>query len=188
MLMLFFRFELKSQDFNDETRSSSNSKRSYFNVFSKVNFSNYGTREKNNISIGDPGSGDTFTLESSCFLNYELIQHYFSVGAGIIASRTFRPNVNMLALTGEIKGYLSDEINTVFIYLQAGKSFPLADLIINGQHVGIGIGYRFNVGKEILMIDFSSTVKSVQFDGERFNESNDKAWIRGLYFGLGYQF
>lgn len=186
LFLVSFEFKSISQDFSND--STEHIRRSYINCFGRLNFNNYGSRERNNLSIGDPGTGDTFTVEISSFFNYEIIRHYFVFGAGLVGSRTYRPNVNMIAFTGELKGYLSNEITTIYIYLNVGKSFPVDDFIINGQHVSIGLGYRFNIGKEVFMIDFSSSVKSVQFDNKRFNESQDKAWIRGLYLGVGYQF
>lgn len=138
--------------------------------------------------FAQPERNGTITLDIKGFANYYLIRDYLSFGGGIMLSRTYAPNFNQFWFMGELKGYLSDEINTIYLYIQGGKSIPIGDVFINGQGLGIGAGYRFEAFENVFMVEISSFNRSVQFDNLRYGESKDKVLVTGVYMGIGFQF
>jgi hypothetical protein len=121
-------------------------------------------------------------------VNYHLIKKYFSVGAGTMLTRTYTPNYNQFWFYADLRGYLSDEINTIYIFLKIGKSIPIGNFLLNGQGVGLGAGFRFKVLGHIFLADVSLWSRSAQFDQERWISSNYKVGTGGTFFGLSYLF
>ena len=145
--------------------------------------------EKNGNSL-TTGDFDNKTLIAGLegTINYHLIKKYFSVGASMMTTRTFSPNFNQLWLHADLRGYLSDEINTIYIFFRLGKAIPIGNLFLNGQGVGLGAGFRFKVLNQIFLADISLRIRTAQFDQKEWIPSDHKANAGGTFFGLSYVF
>lgn len=143
---------------------------------------------QNNSLFVNAGYENTIAVDISAMFNYKLIGDYLSLGIGLQATRCFTPNFNQLGILGDVRGYLSDEINTIFLYLQIGQFIGIDDVFTRGLDLGLGVGYRFQLENHIFMIDLSSRGKSASIDGEFYRNSDNRLNVTGLFIGLGYQF
>jgi len=138
------------------------------------------------------GIDDTYdnvlALQLDFLANYDLIRDYLSVGLGLYGSRVYKPNFNQIGFLGELRGYLSNEVNTIFLFIQMGQSIPIGRSVYRGLDLSFGAGYRFAIQNHILMVHISAGGKRSSYNNDFYRYSDNYVMATGVYFGLGYQF
>lgn len=182
--MTFFLAVLNSLNAQDDEENKK--KEFYFNAQVAYSITNEYSSSRNQGLLSNY-TNDVQTLDISYMAFYPLIRNYLSLGGGGMLSRSFGPNFNQFWLMGELRGYLSDEPSTIYFLIYGGKSLAMGDFFVNGQGLGIGVGFRFELMERLFMVDLRTFNRSVQFDNVRYRDSNSKGLLTGAYFGLGFR-
>lgn len=144
--------------------------------------------ESNIPEVDRTGYDIILSSDFRALYNSYIIKNYLSVGAGAAVSRTYHANFNQLWGFIDLRGYFSDEKNTIYIFINLGKSWAINDLWLDGQGGGVGVGYRFEWEETLFSVEINPFNRSVSFDNKRYRNSDDKMIIFGTNIGISVYF
>lgn len=115
------------------------------------------------------------------FQHRYLIGRYFAVGLGGVFTYQTDPNLGYAQILLDMRGFLSDEENTVYPFIRGGTAIS-TNLDYNKSIIlGLGIGYRFHLFDKLWSVDLSR-------DARQFWLKDDVGTFTGtLSLSLGIQ-
>jgi len=170
------------------TQTQPDTKRTFINVTTTFSTSGRYQAETTLANVDRTGYDVILSSDIRALYNFYLIKNYFSIGAGINVSRSYQPNFNQLWGFFDLRGYFSDEKNTIYIFLNFGKSVSINDLWLNGQGAGLGIGYRFELKENLFSVEVNPFNRSVSYDNKAYRNSDDKMIVFGTNIGISVYF
>lgn len=167
----------------------------YFNLtrFSYISADNV----KQDIFV--PGEGSfSYDLDSSeskahslQTINGYFFSPYFSAGLGLGLDGYRKPTLNTLPVFLDVRAYLNDDFNSLFIFVDYGTLVKINDNFNKGNLFNIGAGYKVALSKErriILMPEIGYSVKNISLTDESVRTSNNAINITGILFSVGVIF
>lgn len=194
-LFLLVTISYGQTSFDDNTSKDSKRNKGYFNItrFSYIAVNNVKQDifipGEGGYSIDLPsGNAKAFSLQT---INGYFFNPYFSVGAGIGLDGYHEPNINTFPVFLDIRGYLSDNYNSLFAFMDIGTLLHLGNEFERGNMFNIGLGYKVFLNREnriAITPEFGYSVKTVSLTDEKVKTSNNTVNVTGLYFSVGFIF
>lgn len=195
ILSIFFINYSYTQNSNDGNIKDEYRNKCYFNItrFSYI----YVTNIRQDVFVpGEGGFSRDLPDDDAQAFGLQTINGYFlnphlSVGIGIGLDGYTNPNVNTFPVFIDVRAYLDDDYNSLFIYLDAGTLTNAGGAFRRGGIYNIGAGYKVFLGQKsriALLPEIGFAAKSVSLTGEKVKTSDDTLFLGGIQFSLGIIF
>ncbi|PWK20323.1 hypothetical protein [Xanthomarina spongicola] len=195
-LLLFLSFYSFSQNEPENPKKDVDKNKGYFNI-TKVSFSVI-TKLKKDIFIEgeggffsdlDTGGAHAWGIQT---INGYFISPHFSLGIGIGLDGYHEPDFNTLPVVLDIRTYISDDENSIYVYLDVGPNIRLggdSSEFRKGMALNLGFGYKFNVGENLFLVsDIFYSHKTVSLTNEGIRTSDYVIKANGTGLSLGFIF
>lgn len=188
LLFIFFQI-VHAQEFQN---NDSNKNKGYFNI-SKVGFINITNSKQETFVRGEGGFySDLDTTNSYAWslqtINGYFISPHFSVGIGLGLDGYHNPNINTLPLFIDARGYLSENKNSAYSFIDVGPTIRLGDgsSFRKGMMLNFGLGYKFSIGHKLFLVsDVFYSHKTVSLTDEWIKTSDNVIKSNGVGLSIG---
>ena len=123
-------------------------------------------------------------------INGTFINPYLSLGIGVGLDGYHNPNYNTMPLFFDIRGYLSDSLESLYLFTNYGTLVKIKNGTRNGNTFNIGLGYKIPLNKNrfTIVTDISYSYKAVSNDGKSIRNSIDYTRLKGTMLSIGVIF
>lgn len=119
-------------------------------------------------------------------LGYFVVPKRLSIGMGFGLDGYHEPGFNSAPLYGDIRLYLTDERNAVYMYANLGTLTKLSSRFVRGYSGKIGCGYKFFVSQKLcLNADIGYAAKGASLTNESYTSSDNIINIKGVALSIG---
>lgn len=192
--LLFFCIFSYTQ--NNSSDKDIHRNKGFFNI-SKLSFSK-STKIRREVFI--PGEGNFFSnsdTDGSNAWSFQTINGFFlsptiSLGIGIGLENHDNPDFNVLPIFLDARAYLSDDVESLYTFLDIGPTIRLGgdnSELNKGVIFNFGVGYKFQVNERLFIVsDAFFSHKTVSFTDEGIGKSDDISKVNGFGLSLGVIF
>ncbi len=125
--------------------------------------------------------------EFKAYQHRYIIGRYLAVGIGATASYQSSPNLFYSQIFVDLRGFLSDENNTVYPFIQMGTGFAYSNAYNRNFNTGIGIGYKFFIGELLIASDIFLDGRVFRLRGDGRDREYNVLGTGGIHISLGVQ-